>query len=201
MHTVCSFCGNINCASCALHNMARMNISFLPQDQPRSGLQRFIMDRAFEQGDWSDLNNKEQVALALSKVRAENILPALTDLSHGTDLLGYHVKLREHLHDVIVQEVSHVLHESWRQTDWKQVGVNQYLCVIGAGVAVCMDTTPHEESLSLRYARELESEMYLTGTAPDRVRSRLGLQTNLNEKLDTLLATARSRIWYWVTGE
>lgn len=201
MYTPCSICGNINCTHCTLEELASPLVSFLPNEKVDCNAHRFMVSCAFEQGNWGNITTKEQIALALSKVRAENILPALTDLSYGTDLLGYQVNLREHLNDMIVHELSHVLHESWRQTDWKQVGLNQYLCVIGAGVAVCMDTTPMQETLSLRYARELESEMYLTGTAPDRVRSRLGLQTNLNEKLNALLATARSRIWYWVTGE
>ena len=155
---------------------------------------------AQESGDWSDLFSREQTALALSQVTAAHILPPLTELPCGTDLLDYCVNLREHMDESLVRELAMMLNADWRELGWEQVNGATYLCVIGAGVAGCIDTTPNQERLYLRYAASLENELYLAGCTVDLPRSRLFLQTALYERIDTLLAEVRARTWHWIDG-
>lgn len=155
---------------------------------------------ARQSGDWSELLSREQTAFALSRVTAANILPPLTVLPCGTDLLGYNVTLRDHMDESLVRELSLMLNAEWRDLGWERVNGATYLCVIGAGVAGCIDTTPNSERLYLRYASSLESELYLAGRAVDLPRSRLFLQTALYEQIDTLLVEVRARAWHWIYG-
>jgi len=99
---------------------------------------------------------------------------------------------------VLVRELALVLENDWRALGWEQVGRSRYLCVIGAGVAASLDTTPGAEQLDLRYATELETELFHAGCAPDRLRSRLFLQSALYEKMNVLLTRVRSNIWHWI---
>lgn len=151
-------------------------------------------------GNWSDFWSQEQTALALSRVTAANILPPLTELACGSDLLDYSVNLRDHMDESLVRELALMLNADWRDLGWEQVNGSTYLCVIGAGVAGCIDTMPNHERLYLRYASSLENELYLAGRAVDLPRSRLFLQTALCERIDTLLVEVRVRAWHWIYG-
>jgi len=155
---------------------------------------------AQQSGEWSELLSQEQTALALSRVTAANILPPLTVLPSGSDLLAYCVNLRDHVDGSLVRELAMMLNADWRDLGWERVNNSTYLCVIGAGVAGCIDTTPNHERLYLRYASSLESELYLAGRAVDLPRSRLFLQTALYERIDTLLIEVRARVWHWIYG-
>jgi hypothetical protein len=153
---------------------------------------------ARQSGDWSELLSQEQVALALSQVTAANILPHLTVLSCGSDLLAYSVNLRDHMDESLLRELSLMLNADWRDLGWERVNGTTYLCVIGAGVAGCIDTTINGERLYLRYASSLENELYLAGRAVDLPRSRLFLQTALYERIDSLLIEVRAHAWHWI---
>lgn len=146
----------------------------------------------------SDMLSQEQAAFALSRVTAANILPPLTVLSCGSDLLDYNVNLRDHLDESLVRELALMLNNDWRDLGWERVNGSTYLCVIGAGVAGCIDTTQNRERVYLRYASSLENELYLAGRAVDLPRSRLFLQTALYERIDALLVEVRTRTWHWI---
>jgi hypothetical protein len=73
-----------------------------------------------------------------------------------------------------------------------------YASVIGAGVAACIDTTPGDETLYLRYATTLAAELFVAGRTTDMPRSQLFLQTALYERVDILLEQMRVRTWYWL---
>ncbi|MCX9079839.1 MAG: hypothetical protein OIN84_17875 [Candidatus Methanoperedens sp.] len=156
----------------------------------------FMMAR--QSGDWSETLSKEQTALALSRVTAANILPPLTELACGTDLLSYNVTLHDHMDESLVRELAMMLNADWHELGWERVNGSTYLCVIGAGVAGCIDITPNQERIYLRYATSLENELYLAGRAVDLPRSRLFLQTALYERIDSLLIEVRARTWHWI---
>jgi hypothetical protein len=170
---------------------------------PNDSLQLFLNQRdikslVYEAGGWKQFITPEQTALALSQVAAAHILPPLLPLECGTDLLEYHVRLRNHMHESLVSELMLVLKSSWRTLGWEQVGSTTYLCVIGAGVAACIEATPKEEQLYLRYASDLEHALFLAGRTLDLPRSRLFLQTTLYERFDVLLTQVRSSTWNWL---
>ncbi len=151
-----------------------------------------------EKGDWADLMNRENSALALSQVTAANLLPPLLDLPTGVDLLQYRVELRDQLDPILVRELALILENQWQALGWEQVSETSFLCVIGAGVAACIETTSGEECLYLRYASVLANELFHAGRAIDLPRIRLFLQTTLHEKLNPLLTRLRDRCWNWV---
>lgn len=140
----------------------------------------------------------EQIALALAQVTAAAILPPLLDLPCGTDLLNYRVDLRDRLDVSLLRDLAAILNRRWRDLGWTQISVSTYLSVIGAGVAVCIDTTPGSETLCLRYDSELENELFHAGRTRDLPRSRLFLQAALHEKINDLLAILRDQTWHWL---
>lgn len=151
-----------------------------------------------ERGNWAGLMDRENSALALSQVTAANLLPPLLDLPTGADLLRYRVELREKLDPALVRELALIVEHEWRALGWEQVGETSFLCVIGAGVAACIETVPGEECLYLRYASGLANELFHAGRAIDLPRSRLFLQTTLHEKINPILARLRDRCWQWI---
>lgn len=171
------------------------NDAYLVQPFLREGrLPLAMLEQAHREGNVET----ETLALALSQVTAAHILPALTDIETGTEMLDYHVDLRDVLDPLLARELGMVLLNNWQALGWEQVSEYRFLCVIGAGVAACLDTTPGAEQLDLRYASDLQDRMFLAGTAPDRLRSRLFLQTALYEKVDILLGQLRERVWSWL---
>ncbi len=163
-------------------------------------IEHFGFTVAQQSGDWSELLSREQMAFALSQVTAAHILPPLTVLSSGSDLLDYSVNLRDHMDASLVRELSLMLNADWRDLGWERVNGSTYLCVVGAGVAGCIDAAPNQERLYLRYASSLENELYLAGRAVDLPRSRLFLQTALYERIDSLLVEVGARAWHWIYG-
>jgi len=140
----------------------------------------------------------EQTAYALGQVTANQALPSLTVLENGYELLEYKVDLGKSLSSELVKELVKVLATDGADLHWNQVAVNSYLCVIGAGVAACIDTTPGQEQLSLRYANTLVSALHNAHHAEALPRSLLFLQTALYERFDALLAEVRKRTWFWM---
>ena len=91
-----------------------------------------------------------------------------------------------------------MLREHWCELGWGQVGPRSYLCVIGAGVAACIDAEPGDEQLYLRYDNDLANALFHAGRTIDLPRSRLFLQQTLYEKFDVPLALMRARVWNWL---
>ncbi len=151
-----------------------------------------------EHGEWSSLANRESTAWALSRVTAAQILPPLLKVATGEELLNYCVDLRDQLDTILIHELRLILESNWQELGWERLSGSTFLCVIGAGVAVCIDTTAGAEQLYLRYGSELANEMFHAGCAPDLLRSRLFLQHTLYEKVNLLLADLRDRCWQWL---
>jgi len=170
---------------------------FLHRGAPVSQAQALVMS---DLGSWQMTHSPEQMAYALGQVTAANILPSLTGIGSGTALLEYQVYLRDHLEDSLVRELALVLESCGLDSGWERVAACSYACVIGAGVAACIDTTRGQEQLYLRYANALADELGRVQRAAELPRSLLFLQTTLHEKLDALLAQVRSRTWYWLVG-
>lgn len=142
----------------------------------------------------------EQIAFALGQVTAAAVLPPLTRLACGSDLLEYSVRLGARLEPALLRDLALVLAQRGRDLGWTQTSATAFLSVIGAGVAVCIDTAPGAETLQLRYDTELANELFHAGHTPDLPRSRLFLQTTLYEQVDVLLAAVREQVWHWLRG-
>lgn len=169
-------------------------------------IQPFLLDEAsstpsaswMDQAGWSAQINRESLMLSLSQVTAAALLPPLIDLPTGLDLLHYAVDLHTRLDALFLREVTLYLENNWESLGWQRVDAHTFLCVIGAGVAACLQTAPGAEQLSLRYNSDLANELFHAGRAIDLPRSRLFLQTTLYEKINVLLAQARSNCWNWL---
>lgn len=137
----------------------------------------------------------EATAYELSQITAARVLPSLMSLATGSDLLAYRVTFRGLLSRTLIDELRCVLQMDGRDSHWEKIGLHTYLSVIGAGVAACVDMTPGSENLTLRYASDLENELFLAGRTLDLPRSRLFLQTALYERFDVLLRQVRGGVW------
>ena len=174
-----------------------------PAEATEERLQPFLRPsdvslEVLEQCDDFGIMNREGLALALSQVTARNILPPLVDMETGTEMLNYNVEFRAYMDPLLVRELALVLEENRGKLGWEQVSEHRFLSVIGAGVAACIETIPGMEHLELRYDSDLEHELFHAGCAPDRLRSRLFLQTALYERVDVLLEHLRGRVWSWL---
>lgn len=174
-----------------------------PADAEEARIQPFLYSDdlpldGLEPDHWSIWMSRETLALALSQATAAHVLPPLMEVPTGEDMLRYRVEFRNQLHPILVRELALVLESDWQALGWEQVSRQRYLCVIGAGVAASLETTPGAERLDLRYASDLETELFHAGYAPDRLRSRLFLQSALYEKMNLLLARVRNNVWHWL---
>ena len=165
---------------------------------PDSSFVALRMKSAWHAGRWGEMASTEETAYLLSQVTANNVLPRLIGLACGSDLLRYEVYLRSRMSGIVIDELRTVAQET--DTDWTQVDSRRFLCVIGAGVAASLDVTPGCERLSLRYASQVEHLLFLAGCTVDLPRSRLFLQTTLDEKFELLLRPARTRLLAWLCG-
>ena len=172
---------------------------FLQTDSMRP-LDRFIIDLSREQGAWANALTTEQTAYALAQVSAVNILPPLVELDTGYALLEYTVRLHDHMDGLLIAELIHVLQNEGQNVHWGKVDATVFAAVIGAGVAACIDITPGNETLHLRYTNALETEFSTARRAAELSRSALFLQSALYERFDALLEPIRARIWLWLIG-
>lgn len=143
--------------------------------------------------------SQEKIAFAVGKLTAAQILPALTDMRDGCELLDFSIHLRHYMSGDLVDELAAVLDTRGESLYWNRVDQNGYACVIGSGVAAFIDTTRDAETLHLRYANGLIHELYRAHRAAEMPRSLLFLQTALYERIDALLADVRTCIWHWLT--
>lgn len=171
----------------------------LPTDTTAAGFQPFLRGGA-PSAPGAAAPSAEQLAFALGQVTAAAVLPPLTPLASGSDLLAYSVPLSARLDSAFLRDLALVLAQRGRDLGWTRTSGTVYLSVIGAGVAVSLDTAPGAETLQLRYDSALENELFHAGRAADLPRSRLFLQAALYEKLDALLAAVREQVWHWLRG-
>ncbi len=164
---------------------------------PAAGFQPFLRDGA-RAAPGTAAPTPEQLAFALGQVTAAAVLPPLTPLACGSDLLAYSVPLSARLEAAFLRDLALVLAQRGHDLGWTKTSGTTYLSVIGAGVAVCVDTAPGAETLCLRYDSALETELFHAGRAADLPRSRLFLQTALYEQVNALLAAVREQVWRWL---
>jgi hypothetical protein len=160
----------------------------------------WIVTLASEYGQRADMMSPEETAYTLAQATAAGILPPLTDLESGSELLDYRVQLRGCMSEILIAGLVAALDKPDARVYWRQTDANVYTCVIGAGVAACLDTTSGRETLSLRYANALASVLAHVRMAAELPRSRLFLQTTLYERFDALLENARLIAWVWLAG-
>jgi hypothetical protein len=167
----------------------------------RHNRQRYPMPTVIRGGDaYQQQLLAEQTAYALGQITSSKFLPSLTRLSSGSDLLHYRVRLNEYLDADLVRELVASLESGASDMDWEQIQASCYACVIGAGVAACIDTTFGNEQLYLRYANALADQLGRARRAAEMPRSLLFLESALHEKVDVLLARVRQRMWLWLIG-
>ncbi len=160
----------------------------------------FILDAARHEGRWTDILTAEQTALTLGQMTSTGSLPWMRDTISLIGLLDYHVFLRDHLDGCLVDEIVNTLVNEHESKHWIRIESSVYLCVIGAGVAACIDTTPNLEVLYLRYADTIIDAIAAAQFERDLPRSVRGLQMTLWERLDALFEGARQRLLHWLTS-
>ncbi len=151
----------------------------------------FLLGWAQQHGEWTQWLSAEQTAFALGQVTAASALPTLTEYVSIAALLDSRIRLREYLDDSLVDAISTTLHTHTHPLDWKQIDASCYVYVVGAGVAVCIDTVKADETLYLRYSNPIAQAIAAAKNEADLPRSLLGLQNNLQECIDMLLITSR----------
>ncbi|MBL8153209.1 MAG: hypothetical protein JNM70_03420 [Anaerolineae bacterium] len=159
-----------------------------------------ILDAARHEGRWTQILTAEQTALTLGQMTSAGSLPWLRDTTSLIGLLDYHVFLRDHLDGCLVDEIVNTLANEHESKLWTRIENGVYICVIGAGVAACIDTTPNLEVLYLRYAEAIIDAIAAAQFERDLPRSVRGLQLTLWERLDALFDGARLRLLHWLSS-
>jgi hypothetical protein len=160
----------------------------------------FVLDTARRRGCWTDVLTAEQTAFTLGQMNSAGSLPWLRDTTSLVGLLDYHVFLRDYLDAGLVDEIVNTLVNEHESKYWTRIESGVYICVIGAGVAACIDTTPNLEVLYLRYADAIIDAIAAAHFERDLPRSVRGLQMTLWERLDALFDGARLRLLHWLAA-
>ncbi len=147
---------------------------------------------------WTQLLSAEQTAYALGQITAARALPTLTEFVSTSALLDSRIRLRDFLDDCLVEAITETLNIEAELLQWKQVEAASFVCVIGAGAAVCIDTVQGDEKVYLRYANNVAEAIAQAQNETELPRSLLGLQINLQECIDLLLAHARSKTFNYL---
>ncbi|MBI1277385.1 MAG: hypothetical protein GC179_04590 [Anaerolineaceae bacterium] len=158
-----------------------------------NGCDALLVYSAQTAAKWSQLLSAEQTAYALGQVTTARALPALTEFVSASMLLDSRIHLREFLDDSLVEAISKTLENEAALLQWRQLEATSYVYVIGAGAAVCIETTYGDEKVYLRYANHIAEAIAQAQNEKELPRSLLGLQINLQECIDILLAHARSK--------
>lgn len=159
-----------------------------------------ILDAARQDGRWTQMLSAEQTAFSLGQMNGAGSLPWLRDTTSLLGLLDYHVFLRDHLDGCLIDEIVNTLVNEHESKHWARIEAGVYVCVIGAGVAACIDTTPNLEVLYLRYADAIVDAIAAAQFERDLPRSVRGLQMTLWERLDALFDGARLRLLHWLAS-
>lgn len=153
---------------------------------------QFFINWMRDQKRWAEWLSPEQTAYALSQVQAAQALPSLTEYVSVAALLECRITLRDHLDTALVEAVTQslVLHSA--TVHWNRIDVTNFACVVGAGVAACIDTTAGGEVLYLRFANEVATAITKAQREAELPHSLLGLETHICERVDELLLYART---------
>jgi hypothetical protein len=157
------------------------------------GCDAFLLYSAQTRGEWTELLSAEQTAYALGQINAARALPHLTEFVTASTLLDSRIRLRDFLDDCLVDAIKTTLDTEGDLLQWKQVEATAYVYVIGAGAAACIETIQGDEKVYLRYANHVAQAIAEAQNETELPRSLLGLQINLQECIDLLLARARTK--------
>ncbi len=162
------------------------------------GCDAFLIYSAQVGEKWTQLLSAEQTAYALGQVTTARALPTLTEFVSASTLLDSRIRLRDFLDDSLVDSITETLDNEGELLQWKQVEATSYVYVIGAGAAVCIETIQDDEKVYLRYANNVAEAIAQAQNEKELPRSLLGLQINLQECIDLLLAHARSKTFNYL---
>ncbi len=164
---------------------------FMNQSQIKPS-DRLLLDWAQQHHQWTQWLSAEQTAYALGQVTASRALPSLIEFVSTAALLDSRIHLRQYLDHNLVDAITATLIKNAPSLQWKQVDESAYVYVVGAGVAACVDSASGDEILYLRYSNQIAEAITHAQNETELPRSLLGLQSNLHDCLDLLLASARS---------
>ena len=164
------------------------------------GCDSLLLTTAQINGKWTQWLSAEQTAFALGQVTTSHALPPLNKVVTIAALLDSRLRLRDYFDDCLVDAITDTLANEGDFLQWKQVEATSYACVIGAGVAACIETTSGDEILYLRYANQIAEAISQAQNETELPRSILGLQLHLQECIDLLLAYARRKTLQYLTG-
>lgn len=137
---------------------------------------------------------KEQAAYALAQVTAETTIPPLANFASAWALLECRVRLRDHIDGLVTEALVSSLKTAGAVLHWRRLDGQVYASAIGSGVAACIDTTPNEETVYLRYSNEVATAVKNAQSGAELPRSLVGMETNLQERFEPLLAAARKQV-------
>lgn len=138
--------------------------------------------------------SKEQAAYALAQVTAETAIPPLSHFASARALLECRVRLRDYLDDLLIEALVASLSTAGAVLHWRKLDSQVYASAIGSGVAACIDTTPGKETVYLRYSNEVAAAVRNAARGAELPRSLIGMQSNLHDRFEPLLAAARKHI-------
>jgi hypothetical protein len=165
-------------------------------NQDNGLIERLRVGLTLEQGRTESLLSREQMALALAQATSETLLPALRAINTGSDLLDYQVDLRSRLHPLLLREMMTILETRGKELNWERLSADSYVCVIGSGVAACIDLIPGSEVLYLRYQNDVETQLRSARRKAVLPRNTRFLEAVVHERIEALLSEARKRIWF-----
>ncbi len=174
------------------HAIHLVNPSFAPARPPT--LQAWRTEAALTNGRWGVEYSAEQTAFALAQISSQQTLPSLSPVASVALLLDSRVELRQYFSAALVEQLVQVLSSQSGRHHWNRLDRSVYACVIGAGVAACIDATPQAETLYLRYANPVVETIQQARCESDLPASLRGLSQVLSERFDELLSLARSRL-------
>ena len=158
-----------------------------------SGCDSVLINAVQTNGKWAEWFSAEQTAYALGQVTTVRALPTLIEFVTIATLLDSRIRIRDYFDDSLVDSITATLIKEGAVLEWKQVESSSYACVIGAGAAACIETHTGDEVLYLRFANHIAEAITNAQNGSELPRSLLGLQTHLQECIDRLLASARSK--------
>lgn len=164
---------------------------FLRKERGNS-LDLFLISTISEHGQWDKYFTAEQTAYALARVRAAEAIPSLIEIASAAALLECRIKLREHLNATLTEAITNALIHHGASINWNRIDSTSFASVVGAGVAACIDTTPNDEILYLRFANEVATAISNARREAELPQSLLGLETHICERIDELLVYART---------
>lgn len=157
---------------------------------------QFFINWMHDGGRWAEWLSPEQTAYALAQVQAVRALPSLTEIVSVAALLECRITLRDHLDTTLVEAITQALNLHGVSINWNRIDATSFACVVGAGVAACIDTTASGEVLYLRFANEVATAITKAQREAELPHSLLGLETHICERVDEVLAYARNLALY-----